>query len=75
MKVGFFNIPFCGEGENKIPPWLEVSVSEDESLMFGVELQMLLFCSRYRLHFLDVVKKLRFSFLFFVLVFSIVEDM
>ena len=75
MKVGFFNIPFCGEGENKIPPWLEVSVLEDESLMLGVELQMLLFRSWYRLHFLDVVKKLHFSFLFFVLVFSIVDDL
>ena len=75
MKVGFFNIPFSGEGENKIPPWLKVSVSEDESLMLGVALQMLLFCLRYRLHFLDVVKKVHFSFLFFVLVFSIVDDL
>ena len=68
MKVGFFNIPFSGEGENKIPPWLEVSVSvsEDESLMLGVALQMLLFHWQYHLHFLDVVKKVRFSFLFFV---------
>ena len=48
---------------------------EDESLMLGVALQMLLFRLQYRLHFLDVVKKVCFSFLFFVLVFSIVDDL